>query len=156
MAVSHAAAADPMGWAGLGIAVSDRSRPLRALCTQAAATTQEADRLGQADAAASRTLVARPPYRRSDRQQLCRNRTAQRRAPPGLDHPPASRCPTIRPTTPAPTWRDGAATRRRLAAAYSCQTSRQRQDTLAPLPSNRLVWTQRPSGRDRVQHCHLV
>jgi hypothetical protein len=82
------------------------------------------------------------PDRRSP-TAVCRYRTAQRRAPLGLyDHPPAPRCPTIRSTTASPSWHDGAAARGRQAAADACQTSRQPQNPLAPLPSNRLVWSQ--------------
>jgi len=66
MAELDAAGTYSVGAAGLGIAFLDGSGPFRALLPGAQADSQEAERLGQASAFASQTLVAGTKTGRGD------------------------------------------------------------------------------------------
>ena len=72
------------------------------------------------------------------------------------DHPPASRCPAVRPAAASPSRHDRPATRRRQAPANPGSASRQFSDALAALQGERMVWPQRATGGDRVRHRHLA
>lgn len=88
----HAAAQHALGWAGLGLAVPDCARAVRAPCQPAPEAAQEVHGLGQAGPAASVTLAAGSQDRRGGRQRLRRHRPAASRAAARVhDHPPASR-----------------------------------------------------------------
>ena len=76
-------APDPLGGAGLGLAVPDRAGALGAVLPRAREAAQEADRLGPADGAAGPPLAARARAGPGGRQRLRR---------PGV---PGGACPAV-------------------------------------------------------------
>src|SRR3954451_8636089 len=104
LAQPDAAGPDPLGRPGLGTALPDHARPLRAVQPPAWPAAQDADRLGAAVGPAGPPLDAGAGPRAGGGQQLRRPRAPRRPGPAGRDlrHPPAARRRALPPGAAAP------------------------------------------------------
>src|SRR6185312_1398429 len=141
---------DPLGGAGLGVALSDGAGALGALCSRTRTAAQDPDRLGPTDGPASPPLDGTARAGAGCRQQLCRSGAAGRLGPArgDLHHPAAPGCGFIQTGAAAPSRNKGTPADQGHAPAQACRSARGGDNALADHPCVGPVW---PGGsRHRV------